>query len=217
MQYSLVGCVSLWFFNVFWVQKQFWQRSTLLHFKHLYLSIEHWIAKTLARRWISLCTYLNPTIGNALHLAHFASCLTVSAVARRWRVGNHTRQTGSFSIHVFSSSSFRVSVGWILDCVQDIVLTTRLLCHTVFSLYQFPTVFNSIINSFVLKSAALWNWICNLQTIVTHYSPWVTRASFTISRSWSKIFMLDCDIPTLFSGCTCWYMTNSRDATTIIN
>lgn len=54
--------------------------------------------------------YLNPTIGKALHLAHFASCLTVSAEESRWRVGSHTMCSGSCWAQYRNSLSFSTSV-----------------------------------------------------------------------------------------------------------
>jgi len=40
-------------------------------------------------------TYLSPTIGLALQIAHFTWCLQLSDVAKRWNTGSHTIDCGS--------------------------------------------------------------------------------------------------------------------------
>lgn len=103
MQYSCIGCVSLWFFALRPEKKQFWHMSKLKHFKQRYLKSRFfftWI-HTFKNSYIHIIdfsnkiSHLNPMIGYSLHMLHLAWCLAVSAADNLCNTGSQTILCGS--------------------------------------------------------------------------------------------------------------------------
>lgn len=102
VQYSCIGCVSLWFFALRPEKKQFWHMSKLKHFKQRYLKNSNIFYVNMFRQFYMLSTfssknesYLNPMIGYSLHILHLAWCLAVSAADNLCSTGNQTMLCGS--------------------------------------------------------------------------------------------------------------------------